>query len=116
MIDTGSRMTSAARALKRAGATRVFAYATHGLFTGEAIERINSSDLFEIVCFNTVPMAPVRCCVVLCSQNLNFFYGDVLCGGQEKWSVRVRQLSVSGLIAECIRRLNSNDTLQPLFD
>jgi len=90
MIDTASRVTAAAEALKKAGAERIFAYATHGLFSGDAIDRINNSSLHEIVVFNTIPLPP------------------------EKWSVRVRQLSVGGLIAECVRRLTKKETLQPL--
>jgi len=43
--------------LKEAGATKVYAILTHGIFSGPAIERINKSDLEAVVVTNTIPQA-----------------------------------------------------------
>jgi len=56
MIDTAGTLCSAAALLKENGAKRVFAFATHGLFSGPAAERISSSVLDQVVVANTVPL------------------------------------------------------------
>ncbi len=84
MIDSGSRVCSAAEALKLAGARKVYAFATHGLFSGAALKRIRRSNLDEVVVFNTVPLAV------------------------KNQSHKIRQLSAAGLVAEPIRRLHNN--------
>lgn len=85
MIDSASRVCSVSGALKSQGAKRVFAYATHGLFTGDALKRIEDSPLKEVVVFNTVPVP-----------------------ANKRVTSRVRQLSAAPLIAETIRRINEN--------
>ena len=56
MIDTCGTLVLAVRKLKEAGATKVYAIATHGIFSGQAIERIeNSEDLDLVVVTNTIP-------------------------------------------------------------
>ena len=84
MIDSASRVSAVADALKMQGAKKVYAYATHGLFTGNAIERIEQSALDEVIVFDTVPLSPAQ------------------------QSMYVRQLSASGLIAETIKRIHTN--------
>lgn len=91
MIDTGSRISQAAEALRKAGARRIWALCTHGLLTGNAVAKLNNSSLHEIVIFNTIPLS------------------------QEKWSPLIRQLSVGGLLSECIRRLHLKQSLSPLY-
>lgn len=51
---------SRVRLLKEAGARNVYAFATHGLFSGDAIEKISQSDLREVVVTNTVPLPPAE--------------------------------------------------------
>ena len=60
MIVTGSSMISAAEALKEQGASDICACATHGLFPGDAFEKLAASDLSEIVVTDTVPVDPLR--------------------------------------------------------
>ena len=58
MIDTAGALCIAANELTSLGARRVFAFATHGLFSGPAAERIEGSSLEEVVVANTIPLAP----------------------------------------------------------
>ncbi|RMB62174.1 ribose-phosphate diphosphokinase [Tessaracoccus antarcticus] len=56
MIDTAGTIAQAAAALRERGAKRVIAAATHGVFSGPAAERLNASDLEEIIVTNTLPL------------------------------------------------------------
>jgi len=98
MIESGARITRAAKKLKLAGARRVFAFATHGLFLGKAYERIEKSDLIEVVCVNTVPLRTINV------------------GGVNSWvySNKVHQLSVAALLAEAIRRIHKKQSVTEL--
>ena len=55
LADTSNTITRAARLLKKEGATSVLALITHGILSGDAIERINRSDLDKLVVTNSVP-------------------------------------------------------------
>jgi ribose-phosphate pyrophosphokinase len=56
MIRTGGSLINAAKSYKEAGATRIFAITTHGLFTNNALERLERSGLFEgVYCTDTHP-------------------------------------------------------------
>ena len=57
IIDTGGTISEAARVLKKQGANTVYACATHGLFSGPAVERLNSSPIEEIIVTNTIPQS-----------------------------------------------------------
>ncbi|MCB9506879.1 MAG: ribose-phosphate pyrophosphokinase [Myxococcales bacterium] len=57
MIDTAGTLCSAAKALKEGGARDVFAFATHGLLNGPAVERIEASELSAVYVSNTVPLS-----------------------------------------------------------
>ena len=56
MIDTAGTLCTAANEMKRSGALRVFAFATHGLFNGPAAKRIEASHIDEVIVSNTVPL------------------------------------------------------------
>ncbi|MEO7588236.1 MAG: ribose-phosphate diphosphokinase [Arachnia sp.] len=56
MIDTAGTISQAATALRERGAKRVIAAATHAVFSGPAAERLNGSDLEEIIVTNTLPI------------------------------------------------------------
>jgi ribose-phosphate pyrophosphokinase len=60
MILTGGTLIAGAAALREAGATQVYACATHGLFPGDAFERIASSELTKLTVTNTVYIDPVN--------------------------------------------------------
>jgi ribose-phosphate pyrophosphokinase len=55
IIDTGGTITQAANALKENGAKKVFACASHGLFSGPAIERIENSVIDEVIVTDSIP-------------------------------------------------------------
>jgi ribose-phosphate pyrophosphokinase len=92
MIDTAGTLVKAAEVLKERGAKSVYAYCTHAVFSGPAIERIQTSMLDEVVITNTIPMTEAaRVCA------------------------KVRQLSVSFLFAETIRRISDGESVTSLF-
>jgi ribose-phosphate pyrophosphokinase len=92
MIDTAGTLVKAAEVLKERGAKKVFAYCTHAVFSGPAIERIESSKLDEVVVTDTIPLAED--------------------GSKCK---KVRQLSVAFLFAETIRRISDGESVTSLF-
>ena len=92
MVDTAGTLCSAASALKESGAKKVVAYCTHPVLSGNAIEKICGSPLDELVVTDTIPLSQ-----------------------QARDSGKIRQLSVSGLLAESIRRINSSQSLSSMF-
>jgi ribose-phosphate pyrophosphokinase len=60
MIDTGATLIAAARTLRDAGAVRIMAMATHGIFSGDALERLGAAGFDEVVVTNTVPVPEPR--------------------------------------------------------
>jgi ribose-phosphate pyrophosphokinase len=92
MIDTAGTLVKAAEVLKERGAKRVYAYCTHAVFSGPAIERIAKSDLDEVVITNTIPMNDAA-----------------------KANKKIRQLSVAFLFAETIRRITDGESVTSLF-
>ncbi|MBK6367212.1 MAG: ribose-phosphate pyrophosphokinase [Polaromonas sp.] len=94
MIDTAGTLVKAAEVLKERGAKKVYAYCTHPVFSGPAIERITQgSALDEVVITNTIPLN---------AEALN--------------CKKIRQLSVAPLIAETIQRIASGESVMRLFD
>ncbi len=94
MIDTAGTLVKAAEVLKERGAKKVYAYCTHPVFSGPAIERIRLGDaLDEVVITNTIPLSE-----------------------EAKACKKIRQLSVAPLIAETIQRIASGESVMRLFD
>ena len=54
MTDTSGTLCKVAKDLKEKGAEKVYAYITHGIFSGPAPERILESDIEKIVCADTI--------------------------------------------------------------
>lgn len=92
IIDTAGTITLAASALIENGAKEVYACCTHPVLSGPAVERIESSDIKELVVTNTIPMP------------------------EEKWFDDVTQLSVAPLLAEAIIRVHEKLSVSKLFD
>jgi ribose-phosphate pyrophosphokinase len=92
LIDTGGTLCNAARAVMEKGAKRVVACATHGVFSGNAIQRIEESPLDEVVVTNSIPPSK-----------------------DGKLSSKIRYLSIARLLAEAIRRIDANDSVSSLF-
>ena len=92
MIDTAGTLVKAADVLKERGAKKVYAYCTHAVFSGPAIDRISASKLDEVVVTDTIPL-----------------------GNGGKACKKVRQLSVAFLFAETIRRISDGESVTSLF-
>jgi len=92
MIDTAGTLVKAAEVLKERGAKSVYAYCTHAVFSGPAIERISKSALDEVVICNTIPLSDAA-----------------------KACKKIRQLSVAFLFAETIRRISDGESVTSLF-
>jgi ribose-phosphate pyrophosphokinase len=92
MIDTAGTLTQAANALVDKGATRVFAYASHAVLSGPAVERISKSPIEEVVVTDSIALPPAA---AACPK--------------------IRSLSVANLLAEAIRRIHAADSLSSLF-
>jgi ribose-phosphate pyrophosphokinase len=93
MIDTAGTLVKAAEVLKERGAQKVYAYCTHAIFSGPAIDRIAKGDaLDEVVVTNTIPLSQAA---QACSK--------------------IRQLSVAPLMAETIARIASGESVMSLF-
>ena len=92
IVDTAGTLVKAADALKREGATRVVAYCTHPVLSGNAVQRIEESALDEVVVTDSIPL---RKDAQACKK--------------------IRVLSVAGLLAETILRISNEDSVSSLF-
>jgi ribose-phosphate pyrophosphokinase len=92
MIDTAGTLTQAAKALKEHGARTIYACATHGVLSGPAIDRINASDIEEVVITDTIPQ-----------------------GEKESRTSKIKVLSIAELLAETIRRIHEDESVSSLF-
>ncbi|HKH21288.1 MAG TPA: ribose-phosphate diphosphokinase, partial [Gammaproteobacteria bacterium] len=93
LVDTAGTLCKAADALKKDGAEKVVAYATHAVLSGKAVKNVQSSVLDELVVTDTIPLRD----------------GPRACK-------RIRQLSVAGMLAESIRRINLEESVSTLFE
>jgi len=93
MIDTGGTLAKAAEALKAHGAKKVYAYATHAIFSGNAPTNLRDSVIDEIVVTDSVPLSKDM-------QKVN----------------KVKQLGLSKMLAEAIRRLSNEESISAMFE
>jgi ribose-phosphate pyrophosphokinase len=92
MVDTAGTLCHAADFVKDEGATRVVAYITHAVLSGPAIERINASQLDELVVTDTIPLTE-----------------------EAQKSSKIRQLGVAELLGETMRRIAMNESVSSLY-
>ena len=92
MIDTAGSMTQAAQAIMDAGAVKVFAACTHPLLSGPAIDRIQKSQLEEVVCMNTIKLP------------------------KEKKIDKIIQLNVGKILAQGVINIIQDRPLSKLFE
>jgi ribose-phosphate pyrophosphokinase len=92
MVDTAGTLTKAADALKEQGATRVLAYCTHPVLSGNAVERVDRSALDELVVTDSIPLT---------------------LAGQA--SDKIRVISCAQMLSETILRINRADSVSSLF-
>ena len=91
IVDTAGTLVAGAAALKEAGALKVYACATHGLFNGPALERIAESDIDRLVVTDTVAIDPLT------------------------KPDNVEVLTVAGILAETIRNVFADDSVSAIF-
>ncbi|MFN2328637.1 MAG: ribose-phosphate pyrophosphokinase [Chromatocurvus sp.] len=92
MVDTAGTLCNAADALKARGARKVVAYCTHPVLSGRALENIRNSELDELVVTDTIPLSD-----------------------EAKGITKIRQLTISDLLAESIRRVSNEESISALF-
>lgn len=92
LIDTGGTITEASRLLKEKGAKSIVVAATHGLFSGQCIERIMESPIDRVIVTDSIAIAP------------------------ERRFPKLTILSAAPLLAEAIRRIHKEESLSILFE
>ncbi|HES75941.1 MAG TPA: ribose-phosphate pyrophosphokinase [bacterium] len=92
IVDTAGTLCKAAEALKKHGASKVIAYATHAVLSGKAIENINGSEIDEVVVTDSIPLSAAA-----------------------KACSRIRVLSVAGMLGETIRRIHTDESVSSLY-
>ncbi|MCK7598347.1 ribose-phosphate pyrophosphokinase [Microbulbifer sp. CAU 1566] len=92
MVDTAGTLCNAASALKEHGATKVVAYCTHPVLSGKAIENLNNSVMDELVVTDSIPL-----------------------GDKMKLAPKIRQLTLSAMLAESMRRISNEESLSAMF-
>jgi ribose-phosphate pyrophosphokinase len=91
MLATGGTLVQAAKFLKAKGALDIYACMTHGIFSGQAVEKISDSPIKEVVVSNTIPQ-------------------------DEREKVKkIKVLSVGKLFGEGIARIHNEQTISELF-
>jgi len=93
MIDTGGTLAKAAEALKNHGARKVYAYATHAIFSGNAPKNLKESVIDEIIVTDSIPLSK-----------------DMQATG------KVKQLTLSEMLAETIRRISNEESISAMFE
>lgn len=92
MVDSGGTLANAAKAIMDAGAESILAYASHGVLSGNAYENIKNSVLTELVVTDSIPV------------------------DHDKAKIsKIRQIPVSTLIGEAIRRISNEESVSNLF-
>ena len=92
MVDTAGSLCKAAEAIMQRGARRVWAAASHAVFSGEAIKRINDSPIEKLIVTDTIPIRPEA---LTCEK--------------------IVTVSVAELLSEAMRRLLTTESLSELF-
>ena len=92
IIDSGGTIVNAADALIKRGAKEVYVYVTHGVLSGEAVEKIKKSKIKNLVVTDTIDNSD-----------------------KVKKSRNIEVLSISNLLAEAMRRISNSTSLSDLF-
>ncbi|MFC7064161.1 ribose-phosphate diphosphokinase [Halobacillus seohaensis] len=92
IVDTGTRITSGTKALLEKGAKDVYACSTHPVLSGPAIDRIEESEVKELIVTNSISLP------------------------EEKRIEKITQLTIAPLVSEAIKRVHNEEPVSPLFD
>lgn len=91
MIDTGGSIIGGAEALLKRGAADVYAACTHGVFSGNAVERLSASPIKKLIVTDTIPLPE---------------------GAGDTFSV----VSVADILADAVQRIHSESSISEIFD
>jgi len=92
IIDTAGTLVKTVEALKEKGAVKVYACATHPVLSGPAVERIEKSQLEEVIVTNTIPLSP-----------------------EKRKCKKIRTLSVAKLLSEAVQAIHEETSVSGLF-
>jgi len=90
MIDTGGTLIRAAEKLRECGAREIYACATHAVFSGDAVRKLEDSEVSRVVVTDTIPV--------------------------RESSPKLEVLSTAKIFAEAIRRIHRSESISILFD
>ena len=93
IVDSGGTLCSAAKALKDNGAKEIYSYIVHGVLSGNALEKIENSEIKELVLTDSIEVSKE----IINSKN-------------------IRHISIAPLMGEAIKRINSNSSVSALFE
>jgi ribose-phosphate pyrophosphokinase len=93
IADSAGTLCNAAKALKENGAKDIYSYIAHGVLSGEALNKIESSAIKELVLTDSIQAS-----------------NDV------KNTKNIRHISIAPLMGEAIKRINSDSSVSALFD
>ncbi len=91
MIDTGGSICAAAETLKKFGAKEIIVCATHGLLSGNAKEKFDTSSVDKLIVTDTLPLPPEKICK------------------------KMEVISMAPLLAKVIKRIHGEKSLGELF-
>ena len=92
MIATGGTLVNAAKFLRDNGAKDLYAACTHGVLSGNAVEKLKGANFKEVIMTNTIPLAP------------------------DKQQPNYKQLSIAKLFGEAILRIHKETSVSSLFE
>lgn len=92
MIDTAGTLVKTVEALKNNGAVKVYACATHPVLSGPAVDRIEKSQLEEVIVTNTIPLS-----------------------AEQRKCKKIRTLSVAKLLGEAVKAIHDETSVSGLF-
>ena len=93
IVDSGGTLCSAAKALKDNGAKEIYSYIVHGVLSGNALEKIENSEIKELVLTDSIEVSK-----------------------EIKNSKNIRHISIAPLLGEAIKRINSDSSVSALFE
>lgn len=91
MVDTAGTLTEVAKTLQEHGAKKIIAICTHGVLSKDAVEKINNSNIEELILTDTISIDTSK-------------------------SAKIKVISVSGLLAEAIKRNHLRESISELFN
>ena len=93
IADSAATLCNAAKALKENGAKEIYSYIAHGVLSGNALKRIQQSDIKELVLTDSISASE-----------------------ESKKAKNIRHISIAPLMGEAIKRINSDSSVSALFD